>query len=63
MMIGNSMKSDVNPMIESGGWGIYVPHGLQWEIEHAEPLLDHPRYHEIETLAAFPELLNRILEH
>jgi putative hydrolase of the HAD superfamily len=49
-------------MIESGGWGIYVPHGLKWEIEHAEPLLDHSRYHEIETLAAFPELLNRILE-
>jgi putative hydrolase of the HAD superfamily len=28
MMIGNSMKSDVNPMIEAVVWGIYVPHGL-----------------------------------
>jgi putative hydrolase of the HAD superfamily len=57
MMIGNSMKSDVNPMIEAGGWGVYVPHGLYWEIEHAEPFLDHPRYREIETLAKLPDLL------
>lgn len=62
IMIGNSMKSDVNPMIEAGGWGIYVPHGLHWEIEHADPFLDHPRYREIESPAALPDLLNSILK-
>ena len=49
-------------LIEAGGWGIYVPHGLHWEIEHADPFLDHPRYREIETLAALPDLLNSILK-
>lgn len=62
MMIGNSMKSDVNPMIDAGGWGIYVPHGLQWEIEHAEPRLNHPRYREIKDLGAFPALITEILK-
>jgi putative hydrolase of the HAD superfamily len=60
MMIGNSMKSDVNPMIHAGGWGVYVPHGLHWEIEHAEPQLGNPRYKEIKTLAALPNLISEI---
>jgi putative hydrolase of the HAD superfamily len=36
MMIGNSMKSDVLPAIEAGAWGVFVPHGLTWELEHAK---------------------------
>ncbi|TGS53358.1 HAD family hydrolase, partial [Mesorhizobium sp. M1D.F.Ca.ET.183.01.1.1] len=35
MMVGNSLKSDVVPVIEAGGWGIHVPHELTWAIEHA----------------------------
>ena len=25
MMVGNSMKSDVRPMVALGGWGVFVP--------------------------------------
>ena len=32
MMIGNSLKSDVVPAIEAGGWGVYVPHELTWAL-------------------------------
>ncbi|MFD2738201.1 HAD family hydrolase [Sulfitobacter aestuarii] len=60
VMAGNSMRSDVLPMIEAGGWGVYVPHGLVWAIEHAEPPGDHYRYAEIADLAALPELIRRI---
>ena len=35
-MVGNSMKSDVLPVIEAGGWGVFVPHGLAWALEHAD---------------------------
>ena len=56
VMIGNSMKSDVRPMIEAGGWGVFVPHDLAWEFEHAE-VPDHPRYREISDLSALPDLL------
>ncbi|MEC7963392.1 MAG: HAD family hydrolase, partial [Pseudomonadota bacterium] len=31
LMAGNSMKSDVVPMVDAGGWGVYVPHGEVWE--------------------------------
>ncbi|MFS4581043.1 HAD family hydrolase [Phaeobacter sp. C3_T13_0] len=60
MMVGNSMRSDVVPVIEAGGWGIYVPHGLVWEVEYA-PAPDHsPRYMEIPNLGALPALAAEI---
>lgn len=60
MMVGNSMRSDVVPMIEAGGWGIYVPHGLVWEIEHAEEPSGAERYREIVDLGGLPGLLEQI---
>jgi putative hydrolase of the HAD superfamily len=60
MMIGNSMRSDVVPAIDAGGWGVYVPHGLQWEIEHADPPDHSPRYREITDLSGLPDLIDDI---
>jgi putative hydrolase of the HAD superfamily len=60
MMVGNSMRSDVVPVIQSGGWGVYVPHGLVWEIEHAEPPTGAPRYHAIDDLAGLAGLVEEI---
>jgi putative hydrolase of the HAD superfamily len=60
MMIGNSMKSDVLPAIEAGAWGVFVPHGLTWELEHAKAPEAHPRYRELETLGGVVELLAEI---
>lgn len=58
MMIGNSMKSDVRPMIDAGGWGVFVPHDLSWDIEHAEEPTDHPRFRKIDDLGQLPDLLS-----
>ena len=60
LMAGNSLKSDVNPVIEVGGWGVYVPHGLEWELEKAEAPRQHPRYREITGLADLPQMVHRI---
>lgn len=60
LMIGNSMKSDVRPMIDAGGWGVFVPHDLTWDIEHAEPPLDHPRYRALQDLSGLPDLLTEL---
>lgn len=59
MMIGNSMASDVIPMIEAGGHGVYVPHGLIWEIEHAAPPA-HKNYYEIPNLKALAPLITTL---
>ncbi len=57
LMVGNSMRSDVIPPIMAGGWGVYVPHGLVWEIEYAEAPSLHPRFRRLSDLGQLPELL------
>lgn len=57
MMVGNSLKSDVVPMIEAGGWGVHVPYHVTWELEHANAPSDHDRYHCLPDLSGLPELL------
>ena len=61
MMIGNSMKSDVRPMIDAGGFGVFVPHDLEWGLEAAEPPEHHPRYCALPDLGALPDILNGAL--
>lgn len=58
LMIGNSMKSDVLPMIDAGGWGVLVPHQLNWQLEHSDAPLGHPRYAELPDLGALAGFLD-----
>lgn len=60
MMVGNSMASDVRPVIDAGGWGVFVPHNLTWAVEHADPPEDHRRYHEIQDLSALSRIITEI---
>ncbi|WP_238372418.1 HAD family hydrolase [Heliomarina baculiformis] len=60
MMIGNSVKSDVTPMLQAGGWGVHVPHELVWDLEHADLPADSDRFRQLPTLAPLPELLREI---
>ena len=57
MMIGNSLKSDVVPAIEAGGWGVYVPHELTWVVEHADEPEGHPRFRRIEHLGELAKVI------
>jgi len=50
MMIGNSLKSDVVPAIEAGGWGVYVPHELTWVLEHVDAPVDQPKFREVSAI-------------
>lgn len=57
LMVGNSLKSDVLPVIAAGGFGVHIPHGLAWELEHADPPQGHPRFHALPDLGALSALL------
>jgi putative hydrolase of the HAD superfamily len=60
LMAGNSMASDVVPMITAGGWGVYVPHALTWAIEHAQPPADTARFTELPDLGALPDHIRSV---
>jgi putative hydrolase of the HAD superfamily len=57
MMVGNSLKSDIIPAIEAGGWGVHVPHAFLWAIEHAEPPLSAPRFRRLANLGGLVDLV------
>lgn len=59
-MVGNSLKSDIVPVLEAGGYGIHVPHPLTWSYEHVAAPLGDPRFHEIADLAALPDLVRSL---
>lgn len=41
-MVGNSFKSDIAPVLESGGFGIHIPFEVIWELEKMEEY-EHPK--------------------
>lgn len=60
MMVGNSLKSDVLPVLDVGGWGVHVPHSLTWALEHAEAPQQHPRFHQMPDLGGLPDLVAKL---
>lgn len=42
VMIGNSFKSDILPILELGGWAVYIPSDIIWAHEITEER-EHPR--------------------
>src|SRR5690606_32357932 len=33
VMVGTSLRSDIAPVLELGGWGLHLPYHLTWEHE------------------------------
>jgi len=63
VMVGNSLRSDILPVLELGGWAVHIPYALTWAHEVAEPPpAGLPGYHQIEHMGQLLELLAKI-EH
>ncbi len=60
LMAGNSLKSDVLPVIVAGGHGVHVPHPMTWALEVADPPQDDARYHAVAHLGELPDLVVRL---
>ena len=56
LMIGNSFKSDILPVLEMGAQAIYIPSSVLWVHEHTEPI-DHPMLHTIQHIEQLSEIL------
>ncbi len=47
MMIGNSLKSDILPVLALGGHGVHVPFHTTWVHEKIEHEVHHPNFREV----------------
>lgn len=58
VMVGNSVKSDITPVVEIGGRAILVPHEVTWDHEFAQmPVSD--RAFEVRKITEIPEILEK----
>lgn len=55
LMVGNSLKSDILPVLEIGARAVFVPYEHTWVHEHADG--GGHSYYEIENLGQLPELV------
>jgi putative hydrolase of the HAD superfamily len=60
LMAGNSVKSDVVPMLTAGGWAALIPYPLVWAHEAAETPSGHPRFREVEHLGLLKTWLDEL---
>ncbi len=44
LMIGNSIKSDILPVLELGGHALHIPYHTTWEYERVNKEVDHPNF-------------------
>lgn len=58
MMIGNSLKSDVLPVLAIGGWGVHVPHALTSALKAEDAPDGHARFRELDDLGGLGRLLD-----
>ncbi len=58
LMIGNSMKSDVLPVEEIGGYGVHVPFHTTWQHEVVEHQITSNRVMEVEKIKDVLQLFN-----
>ncbi|WP_074862138.1 HAD family hydrolase [Lysobacter enzymogenes] len=60
-MIGNSLRSDIAPVLELGGWGIHVPYHTTWAHENeAEVAADAPRLRRVTSAADLPQTVREL---
>lgn len=58
MMIGNSLKSDVLPVLNLGGYGVHVPYHVTWEHEKIEVEIKNEKFFAVDRIAQIIEILN-----
>lgn len=61
LMVGNSMRSDIRPVLALGGTAVHIPYHITWahEMVH-DPLPDLNGYYELESISELPALVDRL---
>ena len=64
MMVGNSLRSDIIPVLNIGGYAVHVPYFVTWEHENVSQNVEHEHFGKIdrisELLKILPEISSRI---
>ena len=50
LMLGNSLKSDVIPILNIGGYAFHVPYHTTWELEKVDKKVEHPNFRQLKNI-------------
>lgn len=50
LMVGNSIKSDIIPVLETGGYAAHIPYHITWAHEHHEQKPESERFMEFKNI-------------
>lgn len=51
LMIGNSLKSDVIPVLNIGAWGFHVPYHTTWELEKVDIQIENDKFRQLNNIS------------
>ncbi len=58
LMVGNSVKSDILPVLDLGGAGVHIPYHITWALEHATaPTGAEGRFFSIAKMPELPSVV------
>jgi putative hydrolase of the HAD superfamily len=61
LMVGNSLRADICPVVALGGKAVLIPHPLTWAHENDLPPDSKPEgYYEVEHIGLLPGLIEQI---
>lgn len=55
LMIGNSLKSDVLPVLNLGGYGIHIPYHTTWALEAIDVKIENEKFIHLDTITQLLE--------
>ncbi len=60
VMVGDSLKSDILPVLNIGGWAVYIPGGSTWAHEMIDGEIESERFFTVEKLEEVVSVINGI---
>lgn len=61
LMVGNSLRSDIAPVLALGGWGVHVPYHTTWAHETGARVdAGQARMRAIEAIGALPQVVREL---
>ena len=60
IMIGNSMRSDIVPVVQIGGHAVHIPYYTTWDHEQKHPYIDPKNFIQLKHIGLLPRLIEEM---
>ena len=58
LMVGNSIRSDILPVLNIGAYAVNIPFHITWKHEESDETIENERFIKLESIKELPRILN-----